>query len=118
MSARPRAGKALGEGAAASCERWGFGTALVGRLVLAHGNSVAHRSLIGGIGTMGVSPEDPRVAVVMITHNRAHEVMRSLDELARLPERPRIVLVDNDSKDGTSAAVAERFPQVEILEAG
>lgn len=61
---------------------------------------------------------DSRVAVVMITHNRVREVLKSLDELVRLPERPRIVVVDNGSDDGTSAAVAERFPQVEVLDAG
>jgi len=61
---------------------------------------------------------DPRVAVVMITHNRINEVMRSLGELARLPERPRVVVVDNGSNDGTARAVAERFPDVEVLDAG
>jgi GT2 family glycosyltransferase len=67
---------------------------------------------------MEAGPGDARVAVVMITHNRVREVMRSLDELGRLPEKPRIVVVDNGSDDGTSAAVAGRFPQVEVLDAG
>jgi GT2 family glycosyltransferase len=61
---------------------------------------------------------DSRVAVVMITHNRVREVLRSLEELTKLPERPRIVLVDNGSNDGTARAVAERFPGVEIFDAG
>jgi GT2 family glycosyltransferase len=61
---------------------------------------------------------DPRVAVVMITHNRRDEVLRSLDHLTHLPERPRIVMVDNGSTDGTAAAVAARFPQVELIDAG
>jgi GT2 family glycosyltransferase len=61
---------------------------------------------------------DPRVAVVMITHNRRDEVLRSLGHLTRLPERPRILLVDNGSSDGTADAVAKYFPQVEILPAG
>jgi GT2 family glycosyltransferase len=58
---------------------------------------------------------DPRIAVVMITHNRREEVLASLDRLTRLPERPRIVVVDNASVDGTADAVARRFPQVEVL---
>jgi GT2 family glycosyltransferase len=58
------------------------------------------------------------VAVVMITYNRVDEVLRSLGELACLPETPRIVVVDNGSNDGTSRAVAERFPAVEVLDAG
>ena len=67
---------------------------------------------------MQVSPGDPRVAVVMITHNRVDEVLRSLGELTRLPERPRIVVVDNGSNDGTAQAVAGRFPGVELVDAG
>lgn len=58
---------------------------------------------------------DPRVGIVMITHNRVGELLHSLDVLTRLPERPRIVMVDNASTDGTAEAVAARFPGVEIL---
>ncbi|HLH28162.1 MAG TPA: glycosyltransferase, partial [Acidimicrobiales bacterium] len=39
----------------------------------------------------------------------------SLDRLTRLPERPRIVVVDNGSSDGTAAAIAGRFPGVELV---
>jgi GT2 family glycosyltransferase len=60
---------------------------------------------------------DPRVAVVVITWNRRPEVLRSLEELTRLPERPQVVLVDNGSTDGTAAAVRERFPLVEVVAA-
>jgi GT2 family glycosyltransferase len=60
----------------------------------------------------------PRVAVVVITWNRREEVLRSLAELQRLPERPRVVLVDNGSRDGTAQAVAECFPEVEVVLAG
>lgn len=65
-----------------------------------------------------MSNSDPRIAVVMITHNRRDEVLVSLDHLTRLPERPRIVVVDNASTDGTAAALARRYPQVEVLPAG
>jgi GT2 family glycosyltransferase len=65
-----------------------------------------------------MSNSDPRIAVVMITHNRRDEVLASLDHLTRLPERPRIIVVDNASTDGTAAAVAKRYPQVEVLPAG
>lgn len=58
---------------------------------------------------------DPRVGIVMITHNRSEEVLHSLDRLTRLPERPRIVMVDNGSTDGTAAVVADRFPSVEVV---
>jgi GT2 family glycosyltransferase len=62
--------------------------------------------------------EDPRVAVVMITWNRRDEVLRSLGHLTALPERPRVVVVDNGSTDGTAEAVRERYPGVEVLPAG
>jgi GT2 family glycosyltransferase len=54
----------------------------------------------------------------MSNSNRRDEVLASLDRLTRLPERPRIVIVDNASVDGTAAAVAKRYPQVEVLPAG
>jgi glycosyltransferase involved in cell wall biosynthesis len=53
---------------------------------------------------------DPRVGIIMITQNRSDEVLRTLDRLTRLPEQPRIVVVDNGSSDGTAGAVAGLYP--------
>src|SRR5262245_15594133 len=61
---------------------------------------------------------DPRVSVVIITHNRKEEVLTTLGHLSRLPERPPILLVDNGSSDGTAAAVAAHFPGVQVVPAG
>lgn len=63
---------------------------------------------------------DPRVSVVMITHNRRQEALRTLSILIDLPERPRILVVDNASTDGTAEEVRARFGRdgVEVLEAG
>jgi GT2 family glycosyltransferase len=58
---------------------------------------------------------DPRVAVVVITHQRRDELLRALQRLVALPEQPHVVVVDNGSTDGTSDAVRERFPQVELI---
>ena len=41
------------------------------------------------------------VAVVVITRDRADDLLRTLDRLRRLPERPAVVVVDNGSGDGT-----------------
>jgi GT2 family glycosyltransferase len=61
---------------------------------------------------------DPRVSVVLITHNRVEELAQILALLTELPERPRIVVVDNASVDGTAETVRQRFPAVDLLEAG
>jgi GT2 family glycosyltransferase len=58
---------------------------------------------------------DPRVAVVVITHQRRDELLLALRRLLELPERPHVVVVDNGSTDGTAEAVRTRFPQVELI---
>ncbi|MGY2082456.1 glycosyltransferase family 2 protein [Blastococcus sp. SYSU DS0539] len=58
---------------------------------------------------------DPRVAVVVITHQRRDELLLALARLVALPEQPHVVVVDNGSTDGTADAVRERFPQVELI---
>src|SRR5436190_17180851 len=60
---------------------------------------------------------DPRLGIVMITHNRRAQVLQTLAELTRLPDTPRIVVADNDSTDGTAAAIAQSFPHVDVIEA-
>ncbi|WP_346619103.1 glycosyltransferase family 2 protein [Blastococcus montanus] len=58
---------------------------------------------------------DPRVAVVVITHQRRDELLVALERLIALPEQPHVVVVDNGSTDGTAEAVRTRFPQVELI---
>jgi GT2 family glycosyltransferase len=58
---------------------------------------------------------DPRVAVVVITHQRRAELVRALERLTDLPERPHVVVVDNGSTDGTADAVRTGFPDVELV---
>jgi GT2 family glycosyltransferase len=64
---------------------------------------------------MAIGMEDRRTACAIITHNHVNSVIQSLEQLVRLPERPRKILVDNGSTDGTAAVVSERFPDVEIV---
>lgn len=61
---------------------------------------------------------DTRTTVVVITHNRCPELLRTLDRLAELPERPEVIVTDNGSTDGTATAVARHHPGVRLLRPG
>jgi N-acetylglucosaminyl-diphospho-decaprenol L-rhamnosyltransferase len=61
---------------------------------------------------------DPRVSVVVITHDRREELDLSLTRLEALPEQPHVVVVDNGSTDGTSEMVRERHPGVTLISPG
>ena len=61
---------------------------------------------------------DSRISIVMITHNRRPEALRSLGILAALPEQPEVIVVDNGSSDDTIAAIGEHFPKVRVVAAG
>ncbi|MEU6368709.1 glycosyltransferase [Streptomyces sp. NPDC046931] len=61
-------------------------------------------------GPAGCAPPAPegnpcRVTVAMITRDRLRSVLRTLDRLAALPERPPVIVVDNGSAEATVAAV-------------
>lgn len=56
-----------------------------------------------------------RVTVVVLTHNRADLVLDILARLAALPDRIRVVVVDNASTDDTASRIAEKFPFVELV---
>ncbi len=68
--------------------------------------------------TVAVVTGDNRFEVVMITHNRRQELLHSLQQLADLPEQPRVTVVDNGSSDGTAAMVRHAFPDVRLLTPG
>lgn len=60
-----------------------------------------------------------RVAALLTCHDRRETTLRCLDRLfaCRLPEDAalEVILVDDGSLDGTGAAVAERYPDVDVL---
>lgn len=60
----------------------------------------------------------PRISVVVLTHQRADEVLHTLARLSELTERPVIIVVDNASTDGTAAQITARFPSVRVVQAG
>lgn len=57
----------------------------------------------------------PALTVVVLSRNRVPELMATLERLTGLPERPPVIVVDNGSRDGSPARVAQRFPGVELL---
>lgn len=52
---------------------------------------------------------------MIATCNRRERLLATLAQLAALPERPPVVVVDNASTDGTAAAVRRRYPDVEVI---
>ncbi len=56
-----------------------------------------------------------RPTVVIATRNRRNVLLHTLRQLQSLPERPRIIVVDNASSDGTPRAVRAGFPDVDVL---
>jgi hypothetical protein len=79
-------------------------------------------------GSAGVAPDDvsrpgPRVEpssdsrlpVVVLTHGCAERVLATLAKLIALPDRIRIIVVDNASSDATAARIREAFPSVELV---
>ncbi len=55
-----------------------------------------------------------RVDVVIASRDRRALLLQTLARLHALPAPPAVVVVDDGSRDGTAAAVAARFPGVEV----
>ena len=53
--------------------------------------------------------------MVIATRNRTSELLTTLGNLEALPEKPRIVVADNASSDGTPDAVRSWYPDVELV---
>jgi GT2 family glycosyltransferase len=63
-----------------------------------------------------VEPQDtPRTTVVVATRDRCAELGRTLRRLRALRPRPPVVVVDNDSTDGTTAYVRSAHPEVRVV---
>lgn len=56
-----------------------------------------------------------KITVVVLTHNRCEELRRTLTHLKALPERPPIIVVDNNSVDNTANLVTTDFPEVMLI---
>lgn len=58
---------------------------------------------------------DPRVALVMVTRDRRDSVLHALRQIGENTPRHRVVVVDNDSGDGTVEAVQALHPDVAVV---
>jgi GT2 family glycosyltransferase len=60
------------------------------------------------------------IAILMTCHNRRDKTLACLDSLAKQRLMPtitlKVILMDDGSYDGTSAAVKKQFPEVDIFE--
>ena len=60
-----------------------------------------------------------RIAVVILNRNRREDTLACLRSVAASSLRDfKVLLLDNDSQDGTPAAVREQFPEVTVIETG
>lgn len=73
--------------------------------------------MIPGLQRGSVSGPIPDVTVIVIANDVRDEVLTCIESVERFAGALRIelILVDNGSRDGTAAAVRERFPAVEIV---
>lgn len=53
---------------------------------------------------------------MIATRNRRDALLRTLKDLARLPERPDVIVVDNGSRDGSAQAARSRLPSANVIE--
>ena len=60
---------------------------------------------------------NPRISVIIATRDRREALSAVVARLLALPERPRVVVADNGSTDGTAGSVAH-LPGVEVLSLG
>ncbi|HXF15496.1 MAG TPA: glycosyltransferase, partial [Burkholderiales bacterium] len=64
---------------------------------------------------MAAGSNPSAVTVVILTYNRAEELLRTVLHTMSLPEQPPIIVVDNGSSDYSARLVVERFPSVQVI---
>jgi GT2 family glycosyltransferase len=58
---------------------------------------------------------DQRLTIIILTHNRSDEVVRTVGHCLKLPEVDHVIVVDNASGDGTPQVLQRCFPNIQIL---
>ncbi|MFC0399409.1 glycosyltransferase family 2 protein [Paraburkholderia rhizosphaerae] len=62
------------------------------------------------------TPAPPRISVVVLTRDRAGQLVGTLARLTSLPEQPPVFVADNASCDDTVKLVDMLFPQVRVVQ--
>ena len=63
------------------------------------------------------SPSARRISIIVLTDNRADDVIVTLERLLVLPDNPLVLVADNASDDNTVALVRGRYPTVCVCSA-
>src|SRR4051812_39110443 len=58
---------------------------------------------------------DRRVTIVVASRDRREHLLETVPRHVALPERPRVLVVDNASRDGTESALCRAHPGVGVL---
>ena len=58
---------------------------------------------------------NPNISILIVTRDRVDTLLDTLQHLIALPEHPPIIVVDNQSTDGTPERVRAEFPNVTVL---
>lgn len=55
------------------------------------------------------------VTLIVLTHNRRDEVLRTLDKIRALNEAAAVCVIDNASRDGSADTIEAAFPDVRVI---
>jgi GT2 family glycosyltransferase len=61
-------------------------------------------------------PDNEVVAALVLSYNKREHTLRCLESIGRQTyQLPHVIVVDNNSTDGSADAIAGRFPQVQVV---
>ena len=66
------------------------------------------------------STPHPELTVIIVSYNTRELTIKAVETLLETTKRTtmHVVVIDNDSKDGSAEAIEAKFPQVEVIQSG